>query len=314
MNTTTKMVKCRECGAKNRIKQHSSNLRPVCGQCGNSLPYNRRPSASILILWNSVLLIALAGVVCGIVFTPSLLSKDFSELTTIEDSKTSELRKSEEKKLIDLESRLKAELAQIDPARLHDEAAEYYGAILDARASYDKRYALTPREKAQLRMREFASDSAKSYRESIKSVALEASPKGSDIDVVESLQGMTLRIDFDMSSMTSGEHGTRTKHNTKDTLKKEVITLISRATNDLFQFCKDFDLQAIYVGCRHYVSTKYPDGSTRDENTILYKIRIRKKQMPELLNNPFLDVYSTTQYFEIEEDNFEDIEIVTTPI
>jgi hypothetical protein len=255
-------------------------------------------------------LVALVGVVCGIIYTPSLLSKDFSELKAIEKSKMNEYREQEEKKCSEIESRLKAELAQIDPARLHDEAAVYYGAILDARESYDKRYALTPREKTQLRMREFASDSAKSYRDSIKAVALEASPKGSDIDVVESLQGMTLRIDFDMSSMTSGEHGTRTKHNTKDTLKKEVITLISRATNDLFQFCKDFDLQAIYVGCRHYVSTKYPDGSTRDENTILYKIRIRKNQMPELLNNPFLDVYSTTQYFEIEEDNFGDIEIV----
>jgi hypothetical protein len=311
MRNAVEIIPCKECGTKNRIGPHSDHLRPVCGRCGKSLSCDTRPSVLPNILWNSVLSLALIGVICGIVLTPSLLKKDFSELKANERSETNECRKQEEKKLSEIESRLKAELAQIDPARLHDEAAAYYAAILDARESYDKRYALTPREKAQLRMREFASDSAKSYRESIRAVALEASPKGSDIDVVESLQGMTLRIDFDMSSMTSGEHGTRTKHNTKDTLKKEVITLISRATNDLFQFCKDFDLQAIYVGCRHYVSTKYPDGSTRDENTILYKIRIRKKQMPELLNNPFLDVYSTTQYFEIEEDNFEDIEIVS---
>jgi len=70
-------------------------------------------------------------------------------------------------------------------------------------------------------------------------------------------------------------------------------------------------LKAIYIGCRHYVSTDYPDGITRDENTILYKICIRKKDMPTFQNNPFLDVYSTTQYFDIVEDNFEDIEIVT---
>lgn len=314
MHNTIEIIPCRECGAKNRIGPHSDRLRPVCGRCGKSLPCGTRLLVLPNVLWNSVLLVALAGVVCGIVLTPSLLSNDFSELQTLEKSKTNECREQEEQNLSEIDSRLKAELAQIDTARLHDEAAAYYGAILDARQSYDKRYALTPREKAQLRMRELASDSAKSYRESIKAVALKASPKGSNIDVVESLPGTTLRIDFDMSSMTSGEYGTRTKHNTKDTLKKEVITLISRVTNDLFQFCKDFDLQAIYVGCRHYVSTKYPDGSTRDENTILYKIRIRKKQMPELLNNPFLDVYSTTQYFEIEEDNFGDIEIVITPI
>jgi hypothetical protein len=265
-------------------------------------------------LWNLVLLTALAGVVCGIASTPFLLNKDFSELKASEERKTNEYRKQEEQKCSDLESRLKEEVAQVNPARLHDEAAVYYRSILDARKSYDKRYALTLREKAQLRMREFASDSAKSYREAIRAVALEASPKGSDIDVVESLQGMTLSIDFDMSSMTSGEHGTRTKHTTKDSLKREVITLISKVTNDLFQFCNDLNLRAIYVGCRHYVRTEHPDGSARDENTVLYKIRIRKKQLPELLNNPFLDVYSTTQYFEIDEDNFGNIEIVFTEI
>ena len=138
---------------------------------------------------------------------------------------------------------------------------------------------------------------------------MEASPKGSKIDVIGFLEGTALHIDFDMSSMTSGEHGIWTKHTTKSTLKKEVISLISRVTNDLFQFCKGLELQTIYVGCRHYVRNTYPNGSTRDENFVLYKICIREKQIPELLNNPFLDVYSTTQYFEIEEDNFEDIEI-----
>jgi ribosomal protein S27AE len=314
MDTATKIVECEKCGAANRIKPHSARLRPICGRCGNTLPYKKQPSVAVGILWNIVLLIALAGAVCGMVFTPFLLGKDFSELKEIEDSKTSELRKNEERKLVELESRLKVELAQVDPAQLHNEAAAYYSAILDARKLYDKRYALTPREKAQLKMQELATDSNKSYREAIKAVALEASPKDSDVDVVESLQGMTLRIDFDMSSMTSGEYGTRTKHTTKESLKKEVITLISRVTNDVFQFCGNLDLQAIYVGCRHYVSNEYPDGSKRDENTVLYKICIRKKQMPALLNNPFLDVYSTTQYFDIEEDNFDDIRIVIDSI
>jgi hypothetical protein len=312
MNTDTEIIKCGQCGAKNRIRQHSADLRPVCGRCGNLLSYRKRPSVWILTLLNLVLLAAIAGVVYGITFTPSLLSKDFSELKATEERKTVDYREQEEKKYSDLESQLKIDVAQINPVQLHNEAVSHYTRVLDARKSYDKRYALTSREKAQLRMRELVSDSAKSYRESIKAVAQEASPKGSNIEVAESLQGMTLRIDFDMSSMTSGEYGTRTKHTSKESLKKEVITLISRVTNDLFQFCMDLELQEIYVGCRHYVSTEYPDGSTRDENTVLYKICIRKKNLPTLINNPFLDVYSTTQYFEVEEDNFEDIEIVIT--
>lgn len=311
MKTATNIVECRECGAKNRIKTHSTSLRPVCGRCGVSLSYSRRPSALALFLCNSILLVVLAAVICGIALTPPLLSKDFSELEVVEKTKTRAMESEQEKKLSDLESQLKAELAQVNPGQLHDNANVYYTSILNARKSYDRRYALTLREKAQLRMQDLTSDSTKSYHEAIKVVALEASPKGSDIDVVEPLEGTALHIDFDMSSMTSGEDGTRTKHTEKNTLKKEVITLISRVTNDVFQFCKDLELQAIYIGCRHYVSTNYPDGITRDENTVLYKIRIRKKDIPALQNNPFLDVYSTTQYFDIVEDNFEDIEIVT---
>ena len=314
MKNVTNIVECGECGAKNRIKTHSKSLRPVCGKCGNSLSYSRHPSTLALFLWNTILLVVLAAVICGIVLTPPLLSKDFSELEEAENKKTRAIEIEQEKKLSDLESQLKAELAQINPAQLHDEAAAHYTSILDARKSYDKRYALSPREKAQLRMQELASDSTKSYHEAIKAVALEASPKGSDINVVEPSEGLALHIDFDMSSMTSGEQGTRTKHNEKSTLKKEVITLISRATNDVFQFCKDLELQSIYIGCRHYVITNYPDGTKRDENTVLYKIRIRKKDMPTLQNNPFLDVYSTTQYLDVVEDNFESIEIVTSEI
>ena len=95
---------------------------------------------------------------------------------------------------------------------------------------------------------------------------------------------------------------------------KEVISLISKVTNDIFQFCKDLELASIHVGCRHVVRTEYQYGATRDENTVLYKIRILKNRVQELTNNPFLDIYSTTRYFEVEEDNFENIEIITTKI
>lgn len=310
MKTETKLVKCNKCGAKNRIKKHSANLRPICGRCGNSLVHSMRLRSLINILCNSILLIAFTSVAYGIFLTPTLLRKNFSELQDTEDRETNKFRELEEKKLTELESQLQAEVEKINPIQLRSEANEYYRGILNARKSYDKRYALTPREKAQLRMQELSSDSAKSYRETIKAIALEASPKGSDIDVVESLQGMALHIDFDMSSMTSGEYGTRTKHSTKETLKKEVITLISKVTNDLFQFCKELELEDIYVGCRHYVSTETIIGREYDKNMILYKIRIRKQNIPVLTNNPFLDVYSTTQYFEVEEDNFDNITIV----
>jgi hypothetical protein len=117
-----------------------------------------------------------------------------------------------------------------------------------------------------------------------------------------------------MSSTTSGEQGTRTKHHTKESLRKEVISLISRVTNDIFQFCKDLEITSIHVGCRHFITIENQYGSKRDENTVLYKIHIQKNRVQELTDNPFLDVYSTTRHFEVEIDDFENIEITTKKI
>jgi len=257
----------------------------------------------------------LVGGVCyGIAVTPTLLRKDFSQLSLEETQRTEAMRRQQEEDLAGRKAALENELAAVNAMELRRKAAEQYKQELEGRKSYDKRFAISPREKAQLRMLNLASDSTKSFHDAIRAVAREASPQGSDISVRESSQGIDLHIDFDMSSMTSGEYGTRTKHDTKDSLRKEVISLISRVTNDIFQFCRAIDISSIHVGCRHHVRTTYPNGTTRDENTILYKIRIRKDSIPQLTSNPFLDVYSTTKYFEVDEDNFADIEIHTTRI
>lgn len=316
------IVECSKCGARNRIGMHSARLRPLCGRCGTVLsqrnradhggPSSRHGRSSLFV---SILLFVLVGGICyGIAVTPKLLRKDFSQLTLEATQKTDDMRRQREEDLASKKAVLEDELAAVDAVRLHQKATEQYGREYEGRKSYDKRFAISLREKAQLRMLSLASDSTKSFHDAIRAVAREASPRGSDINIRESYQGTALHIDFDMSSMTSGEYGTQTKHHTKDSLRKEVISLISRVTNDIFQFCRDLDLASIHVGCRHYVQTTYPNGKTRDENLILYKIRIRKEQIPQLSSNPFLDVYSTTKYFEVDEDNFADIWISITRI
>jgi len=320
MGPNGKIVQCPKCGARNRIGMHSSGLWPICGRCGTSLESHevnharkgltlKAPTIAFL---NIILFAALVAVGYGIAVTPTLMEKDFSGPILREQKQTAEIRQKQDNELATLKDRLEEELSKVDAKALRHNAVLHYKSILDARKSYDKRYALTTREKAQLRMRKLASDSTKSYHDAITAVAREASPKGSDISVRESPQGIALHIEFDMSSMTSGEHGTRTKHHTKDSLRKEVASLISRVTNDLFQFCRGLELETIHVGCRHYVITRYPSGTTRDENMMLYKIQIRKDRIPELTSNPFLDVYSTTEYFEVDQDNFDQIEIITT--
>jgi len=256
----------------------------------------------------------LGGTVYGISVTPALLRKDFSSVAREEEGKTQDLRMQQQQQLDARRVKLDAEVAAIDATALRRSAAEHYKSELAGRRSFDKRFALSPRERAQLHMQSLASDSTRSFHDAIRAVAREASPCGADINVRESSRGVALLIDFDMSSMTSGEHGTRTKHHTKESLRKEVVSLISRVTNDIFQFCKDLDLASIHVGCRHHVRTRYPYGGTRDENTVLYRIRIQKSRVGTLTNNPFLDVYSTTRHFEVDEDNFDNIEIITTQI
>jgi len=318
----TEIVTCSRCGANNRISPHSDGLRPICGRCGTSLlqrgshcsnkklPRRGRANAAM-----AALLLALLGAtIYGISVTPSLLKKDFSALAREEESKTDDIRRQQQEQLVTRRNVMDAEVAAIDVEALRRSAAEHYRNELAGRKSFDKRFALSPRERAQLHMQSLVSDSTRSFHDAIRAVAREASPRGADINVRESSRGVSLLIDFDMSSLTSGEHGTRTKHHTKESLRKEVISLISRVTNDIFQFCKDLDLASIHIGCRHFVRTRYPYGSSRDENMVLYRIRIQRSRVGELTNNPFLDVYSTTRHFEVDEDNFDNIEIITSQI
>ena len=315
------IVICPNCLTKNRIRAYSSNKLPVCGRCKSSLiksdssrtNSNREDKTtpknkSAILFYVAALLV----VCCAIILTSRFLTVDFSDLIESENQKTSLLIKKQDKFLSDLEIKLNEELSAVDANKLRQKALRSYRNILDARSSFDMKYALTQREKALLNMRNLSSDSNKSYHQAIKAVAKEASPQGAEIKVSESSSGISLFIDFDMSSMTSGESGTRTKHNTKESLKKEVGTLISRVTNDVYQFCKTLDLKKIYIGCRHYVRTQYSDGSEKNENTILYKVFIETDKIAKLSNNPFLDTYSTKKYFQVQEDNFSDIEIVFT--
>lgn len=316
------IIECPKCAVKNRINSYPDDLTPICGRCGASLSQKKQEPAinpppqknrsSFFLL--TILIVLIVAVAYGIMVTPDLMRKDFSKLIAAEAEKTVILEKRYEDELAAKKTSLDKELAAIDAQDLRRRSTKNYKMLFEARKSFDKRFALSPREKTQLRMLNLSSDSAKSFHDAIRSVAKEASPIGTDISVHESSKGIALHIDFDMSSMTSGEHGTRTKHHTKDSLRKEVVSLISRVTKDIFQFCRGLNISTIYVGCRHYVKTSYPDGSEREENIVLYKIRIQENQIPQLTNDPFLDIYSTTKYFKVDEDNFDEIEIKSSRI
>ena len=146
-------IACFECGAKNRIRAHSDSLRPICGKCKTQLlPYSRtvKPHEPVrlsgVIICTS-LLAAIVGVGYAMTVTPGILAKDHSGIIASEEGKTALLVHQHEGEIADIERRLQKELSEIDAEELRKKAILTYKGILAARRSFDKRYALTPREK-----------------------------------------------------------------------------------------------------------------------------------------------------------------------
>ncbi|MBL7180039.1 MAG: hypothetical protein ABIK98_06050 [Pseudomonadota bacterium] len=193
------IIECPECAVKNRINAHSDGLKPICGRCGATLlqkNHKQTNSSSENTKFNaflpSILIVLIIAVGYGIIATPKLIRKDFSLLIAVEAEKTETLQKQHENEIAAKKASLEKELAAIDAQNLHRNARKNYKMLLEARRSFDKRFALSPREKAQLRMRNLSSDSTKSFHDAIRSVAQEASPVGADISVHESSEGIAL--------------------------------------------------------------------------------------------------------------------------
>ena len=210
--------------------------------------------------------------------------------------------------------RLKAEyaaaVAAIDSSKLAKQAKDHYAVEWKARQNYSPQYALSARERALLAMQALARDPTKGEREIIREIAAKVAPKNSRVAVSETNLGFRLDVDFDMSELTAGEIGTTTKHSTVDSLKKEVVRLISQVLNDVYQFCEALELKVISIGCKHLVR-QYDENRSYigDSNIVLYKVRLGASELGEMKHNPFLDTYSITQRFKVEFDDFPNLSI-----
>ena len=258
-------------------------------------------------------LIILAAVIISSVF---LLDRNNIFITEAKNEYELQLKKIQDefiKENISIKESYDNEIKKIEVVVLKNQAAEHYKKIWEERKSYSSKYAITPREKAQLEMLALSKDKTRSIEDIIRGIAIKAAPNHSTANVLSSASGYSLDIDFDMSELSSGEEGTKTKHDSIDSLKKDVIRLVSKVTNDIFEYCQNLDLDSISVGCRHYVR-QYDDRNNyiEDINEILYKIRINKKDLEELKDNPFLETYLTTKYFKVEIDEFPNLSLKIT--
>jgi len=312
------VIACPQCKQKLRVPVYESKkLRITCSKCKKEFVFDSRKygNRQRLILWG-VLFACLVILVADIIVPIFIISKRQSYLLGIKGKYEHQIKDMQDKFVVtkeQLKANYDTEVRKINPVELSGKAVEHYGKIWEERKGYDNKYAITPREKSQLEMVALSKDKTKSIEDIIKRIAIKAAPRNSTISVFPSGGGYNLDINFDMSELSSGEEGARTKHNTVDSLKKDVVRLISKVTNDVYQFCQDLDLESISIGCRHYVR-QYNEYKTYSgqENEILYKIRLERKNLKELKNNPFLDTYSTTKYFTVEIDSFPNITISFT--
>jgi len=257
--------------------------------------------------------IVLAAVIIAPVF---LLNKRNVFITKVQNEYESQFKKIQDeftKEKMNLKVSYDNEIKKIDVVALKTQATEHYEKIWEERKSYIRKYAITPREKAQLEMLALSKDKNKGTEDIIRGIAIKAAPDNSTVNVLSSASGYSLDIDFDMSELSSGEEGTRTKHDSIDSLKREIIRLVSKVTSDVFEFCQNMGLKSISIGCRHYVR-QYDDRNNYIGviNEILYKISLNKKDLGELKDNPFLETYLTTKYFKVEIDEFPNLSLENT--
>jgi hypothetical protein len=301
------IIFCPECRQKLRLPVYEDKkLRVTCPKCKKDFSFDckkYRVRHKLILLGTAIAcLVILAAVIIAPVF---LIDKRHVFTTKVQNEYESQFKKIQDeftKEKISLKESYDNEIKKIDVVALKTQAAEHYDKIWEDRKSYSGKYAITPRERAQLEMLALSKDKFKSIEDIIRGIAIKAAPDNSTVNV--------LSLDFDMSELSSGEKGTRTKHDSIDSLKKEVIRLVSKVTNDVFEFCQNMDLESISIGCRHYVR-QYGEGKIYigDTNEVIYNIRLNKKDLGELKDNPFLNTYLTTEYFTVEIDDFPNLEI-----
>ena len=312
------VLSCPKCGQKLRLPVYKDKkLHVTCPKCGKEFLFDcRKYRTRQKFILLSIIVACLIVLAVDIIAPIFLFDRRNVFITEIQKGYESQIKKIQDqftREKISIKESYDNEIKKIDVVALKTQAAEHYKKIWEERKNYSSKYAITPREKAQLEMLALSKDKTKSIEDIIRGIAIKTAPDNSTVNVLSSASGYSLDIDFDMSELSSGEEGTRTKHDSIDSLKKEIIRLVSKVTNDVFEFCRNMGLKSISIGCRHYVR-QYDERKKYigDINEILYKISLNKKDLGELKDNPFLEIYLTTKYFKVEIDEFPNLSLEIT--
>ena len=114
--------------------------------------------------------------------------------------------------------------------------------------------------------------------------------------------------------MTSGEEGSRTKHHTIDSLKREVIEIISRVSKDMYDHCGQKGIGSIAAACTHGVrQTQFglPFGGTTVTKTI-YQCSITGSDAKKIPDWRGVPLHKVEDMLAVEHNEFPYLRIVTT--
>jgi len=176
------------------------------------------------------------------------------------------------------------------------------------RSEYDPSFARTAREKTILQISALARDKELPAIDILRRVAILAAPKLATVEVVPTGSGYRLLITFDMSVMTSGEEGALTKHLTIDSLKEEVVEIISRVSKDMYDHCGHKGIGRIAVACTHGVMNDDLTGGGTETKTI-YQCAISgsdAKKVPDWRSVP---IHKVAGLLQVEHNEFPDLRI-----
>ena len=308
------VLRCRKCGRRMKVPSlPGKTLIVKCPSgCGRFLFKCTAPSAQSGVRrgpFPVLLMVMGALLLCLPVITVLCASTSLRQARITHDRKVRDLESDLARQRERLKERYDQEVAATDPVELRQKAQAHYAAIWKERSSYSPQYALSVRERALLEMQAIARGGTRTQKEIVSSIALKAAPKNSRVTVTDTASGFRLDVDFDMCELTWGEIGSRTKHRTVPSLKKEVITLVSQVSDDVFHFCRDLGLVAISIGCRHVVNG-YADGSyVGKTNITVYKVTLDVGTIASLEHDPYLGTYSVADRLRVELDEFQTLTI-----
>lgn len=174
-------------------------------------------------------------------------------------------------------------------------------------------YAQSKREKAIIEVAEISSDEKFSDVDVLEKVAKMIAPNKAKVKLIKMKGGYKIDLSFDMAEVTTGEHGARTKHHTIESLKREVVDIVSWVMKDMFEHCKSRSLSAVQVACQHGVKQSSFGSSTGPvKMQDIYKVKMGKKEARKIYDWKVVPAYQIAEAWTTVKNEFPKLRILTS--